>query len=78
MNGSYAALGTLALIVGGISALAWFANRAGRTSEKASLADDALSLAARVAASAQAMAQAEADKPASFDALLKRLEAGNA
>lgn len=78
MNSSYAALGMIALIIGGVSALAWFSNRAGRISAKVSSADDALSLAARFAASTQAMAQAEADKPASFDALLKRLQAGNA
>ncbi|OAJ66447.1 hypothetical protein [Gluconobacter cerinus] len=71
-------------IGGGIIALAfvawliWFSYRAGKNNASITTAQAATDSATAITEKAEAMAQAQADKPATEDAVLTRLDGGSA
>jgi len=75
---AYAALGALAIVAGGLGGLVWYANRAGKNAASVSTSEAAKTSADATTLKAQSMAQAQADKPATEDAVLQRLEDGTA
>ena len=71
-------------IGGGVIALAfaswliWFSYRAGKNNASVTTAQAATDSATAITEKAEAMAQAQADKPATADAVLARLDGGSA
>ena len=71
-------------IGGGIIALAfvswliWFSYRAGKNNASVTTAQAATDSATAITEKAEAMAQAQADKPATTDGVLARLDGGSA
>ncbi|WP_029606381.1 hypothetical protein [Kozakia baliensis] len=74
----YVAAGSLALIVGGLAGLVWFADRAGKNSASVTASKQDTKEANAATDRVQAMAQAQADGPRTEAQLLDRLDQGNA
>ena len=74
----YVALGVVALVVIARGLLVWFAYRAGKNNASVTTAEAATDSATAITKKAEAMAQAQADKPATEDDVLARLERGTA
>ncbi|WP_024717064.1 hypothetical protein [Gluconobacter oxydans] len=74
----YVALGVVALVVIALGLLVWFAYRAGKSNASVTTAQDGITSANVVTQKAEAMAQAETDKPATEDDVLTRLKDGTA
>ncbi|GBR18784.1 hypothetical protein [Asaia spathodeae] len=70
--------GAVAFIVAALGALIWYANRAGKNAASVSTSEADKVQADTMTQKAQSMAQAQADKPATEDAVLQRLEDGTA
>lgn len=75
---AYAALGALAIVVGGLGVLIWYANRAGKNAASVSTSEADKVQADTMTQKAQGMAQAQADKPSTEAAVLQRLGDGTA
>ena len=74
----YVALGAVALVVIALGLLVWFAYRAGKSKASVTTAQAGITSANVVTQKAEAMAQAETDKPATEDDVLARLKKGDA
>ncbi|MFT8897812.1 MAG: hypothetical protein ABF968_12765 [Acetobacter sp.] len=74
----YVALGAVALVVIALGLLVWFAYRAGKSNASVTTAQAGTASANVVTQKAEAMAQAETDKPATEDDVLTRLKDGTA
>ncbi|KXV65779.1 hypothetical protein [Gluconobacter oxydans] len=74
----YVALGAVALVVIALGLLVWFAYRAGKSNASVTTAQAGTASANVVTQKAEAMAQAETDKPATEDDVLARLKDGTA
>ncbi|MDR6182073.1 hypothetical protein [Asaia bogorensis] len=70
--------GAVAFIVAALGALIWYANRAGKNAASVSTSEAAKTSADATTLKAQSMARAQADKPATEDAVLQRLGDGTA
>ncbi|UMM63081.1 hypothetical protein [Aristophania vespae] len=75
---SYSLLGVFAVIVGALISLVTYANRAGRNAARVKESETQASLAQQTSIIMQHMAQVEADKPVSLEAITSRLEKGDA
>ncbi|MBS1028323.1 hypothetical protein [Gluconobacter albidus] len=75
---AYVALGVVALVVIALGLLVWFAYRAGKSNASVTTAEAGTASADGVTQKAEAMAQAQADKPATEDDVLARLKGGTA
>lgn len=74
----YVALGAVALVVIALGLLVWFAYRAGKSNASVTTAQAGTASANVVTQKAEAMAQAETDKPVTEDDVLTRLKDGTA
>lgn len=72
------ALGVVALTVIALGLLVWFSYRAGKSRASVTNAQAATDSANVITEKAEAMAQAQADKPATADAVLAKLDGGSA
>ncbi|GAB6854029.1 hypothetical protein [Asaia astilbis] len=70
--------GAVAFVVVALGVLIWYANRAGKNAASVSTSEAAKTSADAQTRKAQAMAQAQADKPATEEAVLQRLGDGSA
>lgn len=70
--------GAGAFVVAALGALVWYANRAGKNAASVKTSEAARAAADATTLRAQAMAQAQADKPATAEAVLQRLRDGSA
>lgn len=70
--------GAVAFVVIALGALIWYANRAGKNAASVSTSEAGKVQADTMTQKAQSMAQAQADKPATEDAVLQRLGDGTA
>lgn len=75
---NWSGFGVLTLIVGALTGLVWYANRSGRNTAQLTASRDDVSLAQQTTQVVQDMAQSEAHKPTTKDAIIDRLEKGNA
>jgi len=75
---SYVDLGAGLAVVGFLTGLIWFAYRAGRNRATVTGAEAATRSADQSVQRAEAMTQAQADRPATTSALLTRLDQGDA
>jgi len=71
-------IGAAAFIVVALGVLVWYANRAGKNAASVSTSEAAKTSADATTLKAQSMAQAQANKPATEDAVLQRLGDGTA
>jgi len=71
-------IGAAAFIVVALGVLVWYANRAGKNAASVSTCEAGKVQADTMTQKAQDMAQAQADKPATEDAVLQRLKDGTA
>lgn len=69
---------TVLIVIIAVSALAIYANHAGRNAARVRTDEGDLSTAWQDIVAGQTMAQAQAEKPATEEAVLKRLDGGNA
>lgn len=70
--------GAMTFIVTALGALIWYATRAGKNAASVRTSEAAKASAEAQARKAQAMNQAQADKPATKEAVLQRLGDGSA
>lgn len=70
--------GAVAFVVVALGVLIWYANRAGKNAASVSTSEADKVQADTMTQKAQGMAQAQADKPATEDAVLQRLGDGTA
>jgi len=70
--------GAGAFVVAALGALVWYANRAGKNAASVKTSEAARAAADATTLRAQAMAQAQADKPVTGEAVLERLRDGSA
>ncbi|OAJ67147.1 hypothetical protein [Gluconobacter cerinus] len=74
----YVTIGGGVIALAFVSWLIWFSYRAGKNNASVTTAQAATDSATAITEKAEAMAQAQADKPATTDAVLTRLDGGSA
>lgn len=75
---SYAGLGALVVVAGGMAGLVWFANRSGKNSANVQASQANADAATDAARKVEAMAHAQANAPSSLDEITERLAEGTA